>query len=129
MTAERVRAVLFDRDGTLVRDAPYNGDPDRVELMPTALEAVDEVRLHGLPAPGMVLAACRELGVTPAETVGIGDIGPDLASAAAAGARVVLVPTPLTRPEEVAAAPAVAPDLLTAVRRVPAMAGAVRQGG
>lgn len=129
MTAERVRAVLFDRDGTLVRDVPYNGDPDREELMPTALEAVDEVRLHGLrtgvvsnqsgvarglitpaqvaavnarverllgrfgtwqlcphgpddgcrcrkPAPGMVLAACRALGVTPAETVVIGDTEP-----------------------------------------------------
>ena len=27
-------AVLFDRDGTLIRDVPYNGDPDRVEPMP-----------------------------------------------------------------------------------------------
>jgi hypothetical protein len=23
-------AVLFDRDGTLIRDVPYNGDPSRV---------------------------------------------------------------------------------------------------
>jgi D-glycero-D-manno-heptose 1,7-bisphosphate phosphatase len=45
----------------------------------------------------------------------IGDIGADMAAAAAAGARSVLVPTPVTRREEVAAAPVVAPDLLTAV--------------
>jgi HAD superfamily hydrolase (TIGR01662 family) len=28
-------AVLFDRDGTLVADVPYNGDPDLVTPMPT----------------------------------------------------------------------------------------------
>ncbi|MFC7614894.1 D-glycero-alpha-D-manno-heptose-1,7-bisphosphate 7-phosphatase [Actinokineospora soli] len=44
----RTAAVLFDRDGTLVRDVPYNGDPDLVEPMPTAREALHEVRLHGL---------------------------------------------------------------------------------
>lgn len=42
------RAVLFDRDGTLVRDVPYNGDPDRVELMPGARRAVDRLRAAGL---------------------------------------------------------------------------------
>lgn len=42
-------AILFDRDGTLVRDVPYNGDPDLVEPMPTALEAVAAVRAAGLP--------------------------------------------------------------------------------
>ena len=30
VAAGRVRAVLFDRDGTLVHDVPYNGDPDAV---------------------------------------------------------------------------------------------------
>ena len=34
-------AVLFDRDGTLVEDVPYNGDPDRVRLLPGAEAAVD----------------------------------------------------------------------------------------
>lgn len=42
-------AVLFDRDGTLVVDVPYNGDPDLVVAMPGAQEAVDLVRAAGLP--------------------------------------------------------------------------------
>lgn len=41
-------AILFDRDGTLVRDVPYNGDPDLVQPMPTAVEAVAAVRAAGL---------------------------------------------------------------------------------
>jgi phosphoglycolate phosphatase-like HAD superfamily hydrolase len=45
----------------------------------------------------------------------VGDIGADVEAARAAGARGVLVPTPRTRPEEVAAAPEVAPDLAAAV--------------
>ena len=40
--------VLFDRDGTLIRDVPYNGDPSRVEPMPTAVEAVALLRAHGI---------------------------------------------------------------------------------
>ncbi|MER6347983.1 D-glycero-alpha-D-manno-heptose-1,7-bisphosphate 7-phosphatase [Streptomyces sp. NPDC001595] len=46
-------AVLFDRDGTLVADVPYNGDPSRVRPMPTACEAVAEVRARGV-AVGVV---------------------------------------------------------------------------
>jgi histidinol-phosphate phosphatase family protein len=167
----RPAAVLFDRDGTLVRDVPYNGDPDRVELMPGAAEAVDLLRTAGVPvavvsnqsgvarrlittrqvaavnaridtlvgpiaawqtcphgvadgcacrkpAPGMVHAAARTLGVAAHDCVVIGDIGADIEAARAAGARSILVPTPLTRAEEVRAAPLVAPDLLTAVRDV-----------
>lgn len=37
-------AVLFDRDGTLVVDVPYNGDPALVRLVPTAAEAVAMLR-------------------------------------------------------------------------------------
>ncbi|MGW0191388.1 D-glycero-alpha-D-manno-heptose-1,7-bisphosphate 7-phosphatase [Streptomyces sp. NPDC003362] len=167
-------AVLFDRDGTLVVDVPYNGDPARVEPMPTAREAVDAVRAAGIPvgvvsnqsgvarglltrpqveavqrrveellgpfdvwavcphgpddgcgcrkpAPGLVLAACARLGVDPARSVVIGDIGADLTAARAAGARAVLVPTPVTRPEETALADETAEtavDLLGAVRLV-----------
>ncbi|GAB1333908.1 hypothetical protein ACE1SV_04980 [Streptomyces sp. E-15] len=48
-----VSAVLFDRDGTLVADVPYNGDPDRVRLLPGAAEAVALARSHGL-ATGVV---------------------------------------------------------------------------
>ncbi|MEU6919061.1 D-glycero-alpha-D-manno-heptose-1,7-bisphosphate 7-phosphatase [Streptomyces olindensis] len=162
-------AVLFDRDGTLIADVPYNGDPARVALMPGAREAVDALRAaavpvgvvtnqsgvarglltrrqveavrlrveellgpfavwavcpHGpgegcgcrKPAPGLVLAACRSLAVPPERTVVIGDIGADVAAARAAGARGVLVPTAVTRPEEVTAADATASGLPEAVR-------------
>ncbi|MFK4189049.1 HAD-IIIA family hydrolase [Streptomyces sparsogenes] len=163
--------MLFDRDGTLIEDVPYNGEPGRVRPMPGARAAVEAVRGRGLslgvvsnqsgvarglltrervaavrrrveellgpfgvwavcphgpddgcgcrkPAPGLVHAACAELGVDPARTAVVGDIGADLAAARAAGARGVLVATPVTRPEEVAAAEESAPDLLTAVRRL-----------
>lgn len=40
--------VLLDRDGTLVRDVPYNGDPSRVEPMPGAREALDRLRAEGV---------------------------------------------------------------------------------
>ncbi|MFJ9770810.1 D-glycero-alpha-D-manno-heptose-1,7-bisphosphate 7-phosphatase [Kitasatospora sp. NPDC101157] len=164
-------AVLFDRDGTLVEDVPYNGDPAQVRPVPGAARAVAELRAAGLglgvvsnqsgvarglltrrqvtavqsriedligpfgiwavcphgptegcgcrkPAPGLVLAACRGLGVPPARTVVIGDIGADVGAARAAGARAILVPTPATRPEEVADAETVAADLTAAVRLV-----------
>ncbi|WP_338051329.1 HAD-IIIA family hydrolase [Pseudonocardia acidicola] len=70
------------------------------------------------PRPGMVLSAAAELGVPPARVVVIGDIGSDMAAAAAAGARGVLVPTPATRPAEVEAAPVVRADLVAAVRHL-----------
>lgn len=167
--------MLFDRDGTLVEDVPYNGDPARVRLRPYARECVDLLRLHGMrtgvvtnqsgigrglltaaqvesvharveellgrfgtwqvcphdpdaacacrkPEPGLVLAACAALGVAPEHSVVIGDIGSDVAAAEAAGARSVLVPTPVTRADEVEAAPAVAADLLAAARMVTRMA-------
>jgi histidinol-phosphate phosphatase family protein len=43
----RFDGVLFDRDGTLVRDIAYNGDPDRVEPMPGAAPAVARLRAAG----------------------------------------------------------------------------------
>jgi histidinol-phosphate phosphatase family protein len=48
---ERARpaAVLLDRDGTLVEDVPYNGDPDRVVAVEGAREALDRLRAAGLP--------------------------------------------------------------------------------
>jgi hypothetical protein len=48
----------------------------------------------------------------------IGDIGADVAGGARAGARGISLPTPVTRPEEIAAAPEVAPDLPSAIDRV-----------
>lgn len=67
------------------------------------------------PAPGMILSACCRLGLQPSEVAFIGDIGADVEAAAAAGATGVLVPTPVTRAEEVGAAELVAPDLAAAL--------------
>jgi beta-phosphoglucomutase-like phosphatase (HAD superfamily) len=61
------------------------------------------------------LAAASALGVDARDCVVIGDIGADMEAAAAAGVRAILVPTPATRPEEVANALQVAPDLRAAV--------------
>ena len=169
-------AVLFDRDGTLVHDVPYNGDPARVRPVPGARAALDRLRAAGLrlgvvtnqsglarglfdparPAPGSTPGSrscsarstpgrsartpsrrptrpacrCRK----PAAGAGAGRRarapaaplpGPgawwsatsarDMTAAAAAGAAGILVPTPVTRAEEVAAAPAVVGDLAGAV--------------
>ncbi|NGN70285.1 HAD family hydrolase [Streptomyces sp. A7024] len=68
------------------------------------------------PAPGLILEVAARLHVNPRHCVVIGDIGSDMAAAAAAGAQAVLVPTPLTRAEEIRDAPRVAPDLLAAVK-------------
>lgn len=69
-------AVLFDRDGTLVVDVPYNGDPDRVVPMPGARAALDRLRTagvalavvsnqsgvaRGLVSPGQVEAVNRKV--------------------------------------------------------------------
>jgi D-glycero-D-manno-heptose 1,7-bisphosphate phosphatase len=168
VVTDRPRAVLFDRDGTLVVDVPYNGDPAKVLPMPGAAQALARLRAAGVPtavvsnqsgiarglltraqvdavnarvdellgplgpffvcehgpddgcacrkpAPGMVLDAARALGVEPAQCALVGDIAADVGAALAAGARPVLVPTPVTRGEEVAAAPEVAPDLAAAI--------------
>jgi D-glycero-D-manno-heptose 1,7-bisphosphate phosphatase len=161
-------AVLFDRDGTLIRDVPYNGDPAAVSPVPGARDALAAVRRRGLPvgvisnqsgigrglltaeqvaavngrvdellgpfdlwrvcphapetgcgcrkpAPGLLFDAAAELGISPADLAFIGDIGADMEAAAAAGARGVLVPTPLTLGAEVEAAGEVAESLTEAV--------------
>lgn len=43
------RAVLFDRDGTIVVDVPYNGDPALVQPMRGALDVLDGLRSRGVP--------------------------------------------------------------------------------
>ena len=163
VTTPLPEAVLFDRDGTLVGDVPYNGDPDRVRPMPGSREALDRLRAAGVAigvvsnqsgiARGLVTAdevaavnARVEALLGPFGTWAVCPHGPDdggspqtgaraggsggrstrRRSAAlrgrrghrvrhrgrpAAGARGILVPTPLTRAEEVAAAPELAPDL------------------
>ncbi|MCM3660527.1 HAD-IIIA family hydrolase [Georgenia satyanarayanai] len=171
-----VRAALLDRDGTIVEDVPYNGDPAKVRTVAGAAESLRRLRAGGLligmvtnqsgiargliapedvgrvnervqdllgsfdvvehcphgpedgctcrkPGPGMVLRAARALGVEPHECVVVGDIGADVGAARAAGARSVLVPTPVTREEEVEQAEHVAADLSSAVDLVLALAG------
>jgi D-glycero-D-manno-heptose 1,7-bisphosphate phosphatase len=49
----QLRAVLFDRDGTLVVDVPYNGDPGLVQPMAGARDVLDLLRRQGL-ATGVV---------------------------------------------------------------------------
>ncbi len=44
MPSQVPKAVLFDRDGTLVADVPYNTDPSRVTPMPGARAALDRLR-------------------------------------------------------------------------------------
>ncbi|GHF59803.1 hypothetical protein GCM10010218_46690 [Streptomyces mashuensis] len=41
-------AVLFDRDGTLIRDVPYNGDPARVMPVAGARSALTLLRRRGV---------------------------------------------------------------------------------
>lgn len=163
--------VLFDRDGTLVHDVPYNGDPALVDPVPDAAAALDRLRRAGVrvgvvsnqsgigsgrithaqadavnarieallgpfetwqycphasdagcrcrkPEPGLVHAACATLGVEPARSVVVGDIGSDVLAAERAGARGILVPTAQTRPQEVAEAAQVAGSLTEAVERI-----------
>jgi histidinol-phosphate phosphatase family protein len=46
--ARRPDAVLLDRDGTLVVDVPFNGDPERVVPMAGAQRALDRLRDAGV---------------------------------------------------------------------------------
>ena len=62
-----------------------------------------------------MLDACTRLGVAPDRAVVGGDSGADGAAARAAGARGILVPTPVTRRDEVDAATHVRPDLAAVV--------------
>ena len=164
-------AILFDRDGTLVIEAPDNADPTAVRIMPGALEALDAARSrkihvgvisnqpglaqgllteaaghavdaqvdrllgpfdtwqvcpHGpndgcdcrKPKPGLVLAACHELGIEPEDVVVIGDTAADVEAATSAGAVGILVPTRSTPRAELDAVPRVEMTLVDAVRGV-----------
>ena len=67
------------------------------------------------PRPDMLLAAARELGLAPHRVAYVGDIGSDVEAARAAGMASVLVPTAVTRPAEIRAAPVVRRTLRDAV--------------
>jgi histidinol-phosphate phosphatase family protein len=68
------------------------------------------------PMPGLVERAAQTLDVPAERCVLIGDIGPDVEAAIAAGATPILVPTEITRREEIDSAPEVASSLDEAVR-------------
>jgi HAD superfamily hydrolase (TIGR01662 family) len=70
------------------------------------------------PRPGLVLQVAEELGVRADACAVIGDIGADMGAAEAAGARGILVPTTVTRREEIDAAPEVAATVDEAVERL-----------
>jgi histidinol-phosphate phosphatase family protein len=80
-----VAAVLFDRDGTLVVDEPYNRDPSKVTPVPGAKRALDRLRRAHLPTAvvsnqsgvgrGFVLAAELEAVNQRIEQV-LGPLGP-----------------------------------------------------
>jgi len=40
-------AVFLDRDGTIMRDVDYCGDPARVEVLPGAAEALRRLKANG----------------------------------------------------------------------------------
>jgi histidinol-phosphate phosphatase family protein len=42
-------AVIFDRDGTIVHDVPYNGDPAAVQPIPGIAQALGRLRSAGIP--------------------------------------------------------------------------------
>jgi len=42
-------AVIFDRDGTLIENVPYNGNPEEVRPFPGARGALDKLRALGIP--------------------------------------------------------------------------------
>jgi histidinol-phosphate phosphatase family protein len=44
-----VRAVIFDRDGTLIEEHPYNGDPRRVVPLPGVAPGLAMLRSRGIP--------------------------------------------------------------------------------
>ncbi|MBB4662286.1 histidinol-phosphate phosphatase family protein [Conexibacter arvalis] len=81
----RPAAVLFDRDGTLVEDVPYNGDPLRVRPMPGALDALAALRAAGVPTAVVSNQSGIARGLlTPAQVEAVnarveellGDVGP-----------------------------------------------------
>jgi histidinol-phosphate phosphatase family protein len=99
-------------DACMDRLAELLGPFDTVQVCPHGPDDGCDCRK---PAPGMVKAACAELDVDPARCVVIGDIGADVEAAAAAGAVGILVPTPVTRREEIEAASRRAGSLTEAV--------------
>lgn len=43
----KTKAIFIDKDGTLVKDVPYNVDTDKIELMPDAIESLKKLDQAG----------------------------------------------------------------------------------
>lgn len=81
----RPEAVLLDRDGTILFDVAYNGDPAKVAPLPGARRALERLRAAGLPlavvsnqsgvAHGLIDAAQVEAVNRRAEEL-LGPVGP-----------------------------------------------------
>ena len=41
------KAVFLDRDGTLIRDNPYNADPSKIEILPTVIDSLKRLQAAG----------------------------------------------------------------------------------
>jgi histidinol-phosphate phosphatase family protein len=65
----RPEAVLLDRDGTLVVDVPFNGDPDRVETTPGAGAALARLRAAGIPTAVVTNQSAIGRGLLTPESV------------------------------------------------------------
>ena len=63
------RAVLFDRDGTLIVDVPYNADPARVRPVPGASEVLARLRHAGVPVGVITNQSGIGRGMVSAEEV------------------------------------------------------------
>jgi HAD superfamily hydrolase (TIGR01662 family) len=108
----RGRLTTGDVETVMARTREWLGPIDVIRWCP---HVPDDGCACRKPEPGMLLDAAAALGVDPLRCAVVGDIGADVAAAAAAGMRGILVPTAVTRADEVAAAPERAATLEAAV--------------
>ena len=59
MTANTLRALIVDRDGTLIPDLGYPREPNRVRLMPNAASALAQLRSAGF----LIVLASNQSGI------------------------------------------------------------------
>ena len=109
MSIAQSRAAFLDKGGTIVEDAPYNVDPDRMRLMPGVAVGRRQPQTAGFlhphrsvpayavecgcrkPAPGLLIPAPAALDIDLARSWFIGDILNDGEAGRRAGCRTVLL--------------------------------------
>src|SRR3954453_11330208 len=143
-----IEAVMCDRDGTLIEDIPYNGDPTLVTALDGVVDGLALLRNRGIPLamvtnqsgvarglierddvdavnravvdlvgpldvvavcvhddrngcdcrkpkPCLIVEAARTLGIDPARCVVVGNSPVDVEAAERAGARAILIASPV----------------------------------